>query len=249
MVTAFQLMTHFANDFFDRAGDRHGQPTDFAGGSGVLVRGELPPSAALGAAFGCAALGALAIAGIAHAGLWIVAGIGAAMGACSWCYSAPPLRLAGRGWGELDTALVVGVLVPLAGYSIFTGGVDALAVAATAAPALAMFVMMIAVEWPDREADAAADKRNLIIRLGSGSAARLAAAGALLIVPALFLAIGCGAPRAGTAFALLLVPVIALFVRRFNAAAAPALELAARGVTVFLLTVVYELLGYATLPR
>ncbi|MGD0475850.1 MAG: prenyltransferase [Candidatus Velthaea sp.] len=248
MVTAFHLMTHYANDYFDRSGDRHGVSGPFSGGSGVLVRGELAPGTALAAALFCASLGSLGVAGFALTGQFIVAGIGAAIGILAWCYSAPPLRLSARGWGEVDTAAVVAVLVPLAGYAAFTGTVDGLALAATLAPACAMFAMMLAVEWPDREADAAGGKRNLLVRLGPAAAGRLAAAGALAIVPALLVPLGRGAPWTGIAFALLLVPLVAGFLGWFHEQQAPA-ELAARGVSLFLLTVVFEALGYvAVLP-
>jgi 1,4-dihydroxy-2-naphthoate octaprenyltransferase len=248
MVTAFHLMTHYANDYFDRSSDRHGEPTAFSGGSGVLVSGDLSPRTALVAALACAAIGLVAVAGFARAGQPVTAWIGAAIGALAWSYSAPPLRLADRGLGEADTAAVVAVLVPLAGYAVFTGTVDGLALAATLAPACAMFAMMLAVEWPDREADAAGGKRNLLVRFGPAAAARMAAAGALLIVPALFVAIGRGAPWLGAAFALLLVPLVAGFIGWFRSQRSP-VELAARGVALFLLTVVFELFGYVAVLR
>jgi len=37
-----------------------------------------------------------------------------------------------------------------------------------------MFAMMLAVEWPDRAADAAGGKRNLLVRRGPAAAGRLA---------------------------------------------------------------------------
>jgi 1,4-dihydroxy-2-naphthoate polyprenyltransferase len=223
MVTAFHLMTHYANDYFDHRSDRHGEPTAFSGGSGVLVRGDLSPRTALIAALACAALGLLAVAGFARAGQPVAAGIGAAIG-------------------------VLAMLVPLAGYAAFTGRVDGLALTATLAPACAMFAMMIAVEWPDREADTAGGKHNLLVRLGPETAARLAAGAALLIVPGLFIAIGRGAPWTGAVFALMLVPLVVGFVRQFRARRAPT-ELAARGVALFLLTVVFELFGYVAVLR
>jgi 1,4-dihydroxy-2-naphthoate octaprenyltransferase len=248
MVTAFHLMVHYANDYFDHAGDRHGEPTAFSGGSGVLVSGALAPSIALLAALGCAAVGLIGVGGFAFAGQPVTSGIGAAIGLLAWSYSAPPLRLAARGWGEADAALVVAILVPLAGYATFTGGVDPLALTATLAPACAMFAMMIAVEWPDRAADAAGGKRNLLVRCGPALAGRMAGAGALLIVPALFVAIGRGAPWPGAAFALLLVPLVAGFTASFRGQRDSA-ELAARGVALFLLTVVFELFGYLAVLR
>src|SRR6478752_5666224 len=47
-VTAFQLMTHYANDYFDYAADRaNATPTRWSGGSRVLPNAELPRHVAL----------------------------------------------------------------------------------------------------------------------------------------------------------------------------------------------------------
>ena len=166
LVTAFQLMVHYANDYFDREGDANAQRTPWSGGSGVLPSGALPARVALVAALVCAALGLAAalrfiLAGDAAAGL-----LGLAIFALAWSYSGPPLRLAARGLGEIDTALVVAVLVPAASYAAFTGRVDAALASAVAAPAAAMFAMMLCVELPDAGADLAAAKRTLVVRWG-----------------------------------------------------------------------------------
>jgi 1,4-dihydroxy-2-naphthoate octaprenyltransferase len=166
LVTAFQLMVHYANDYFDREGDAHAQRTPWSGGSGVLPSGALPARVALVAALACAALGLaaalrFALAGDAAAGL-----LGVAIFALAWSYSGPPLRLAARGLGEIDTALVVAVLVPAASYAAFTGRLDAALASAVVAPAAAMFAMMLCVELPDAGADLAAAKRTLVVRWG-----------------------------------------------------------------------------------
>ena len=167
LVTSFQLMVHFANDYFDRDADAQSAArTAWSGGSGVLATGAVQPRAALGAAVVCAALGLLATARFAFAGNAPVAWLGLAIGVLAWCYSAPPLRLMSRGLGELDTALVVGVLVPLAGYAAFAGRVGDAPSGAVTATALAMFAMMLCVELPDAGADHAAGKRNLVVRWG-----------------------------------------------------------------------------------
>jgi 1,4-dihydroxy-2-naphthoate octaprenyltransferase len=249
MVTAFQLMTHYANEFFDRDGDARDGRTPFSGGSGVVVSGELSPRTALRAALVAAGAGTLVAGWLAAAGLGAAALLGVAIGAGAWAYSAPPLRLAARGWGELDTSLVVAVLVPLAGYAAFTGRVDGAGLAATVAPACAMFVMMLAVEVPDRAADTAAGKRNLVVRLGQPAAARLAAWGTLPIVPALVLCISRGAPLAGAAFGALLIAPILAFIRCITAPSSPPAEVAGRGVGLFGLTIALELLGFVAFLR
>jgi 1,4-dihydroxy-2-naphthoate octaprenyltransferase len=166
MVTAFQLMVHYANDYFDRHVDVHGTPALWSGGSGVLAAGELNHTVALWAALGCAALGLAATAHAALAGDRTLAIAGIAIFVLAWSYSAPPLRLAERGLGEIDTVLVVAVLVPCAGYAAFTGTVDGTILRACIAPAAAMFAMMLAVGLPDAGTDFLAGKATLVVRWG-----------------------------------------------------------------------------------
>jgi len=167
LVTAFQLMVHYANDWFDRAGDAGGErrrKTPWSGGSRVLVDGTLPARTAGFAAGLCAALGLAVAAGFARAGNGAAAATGVAIGVLAWAYSAPPLRFAARGLGEVDAALVVGVLVPAVAYAAFAGRLDAALFEATAAPFVAMLAMMLCVELPDAPADRLAAKRTLVVR-------------------------------------------------------------------------------------
>jgi 1,4-dihydroxy-2-naphthoate octaprenyltransferase len=170
LVTAFHLMVHYANDYYDREGDRAAERTVWSGGSGVLASGGLPARVALIAAGVCAAAGLAVTASFALSGNSTVALLGLAIFAFAWCYSAPPVRLAARGLGELDAALVVGVLVPCAGYAAFTGQIDAEILRPALICGLAMLGMMVAVEIPDRQADAAAGKRNWVVLFGEGAA-------------------------------------------------------------------------------
>src|SRR5215207_916716 len=56
-VTTFQLMTHYANDYFDYEADcANATPTRWSGGSRVLPGGELPVVVALVAAVALAAI-------------------------------------------------------------------------------------------------------------------------------------------------------------------------------------------------
>ena len=184
LVTAFHLMVHYANDYFDREGDAAGGRTAWSGGSGVLAAGALRPRVALLAALVCAALGLALTARFALAGNGAVAAAGAAIFALAWGYSAPPVRFAARGLGELATVLVVAVLVPCAGYAAFTARVDAGLLKALAGPALAMFAMMLCVELPDAGTDYLAAKRTLVVRWGPAATWRVvlvAAATAVLL--------------------------------------------------------------------
>ncbi|MBA3454336.1 MAG: prenyltransferase [Deltaproteobacteria bacterium] len=176
VVTAFQLMTHYANDYFDYEADRANlTPTRWSGGSRVLVEGELPRSVALIAALVLAALGiALSAVLVCDAGASIVPTL-AAMAVLAWTYSAPPVRLCARGLGEVATAIVVTGLVPWLAFSLqapdLRGGSTVLL--AVAPLAVLQIAMLVAIEFPDAAGDAATGKRTLVVRLGAERAAQL----------------------------------------------------------------------------
>ena len=137
-ITCIQLMTHYANDYFDLGADQaNTTPTRWSGGSRVLPGGLVSPHLALRAARLFGALAALLVAlmvlravGRAQAirgarraasprsmAITVVAAAVLILAALlAWFYSAPPLALHSRGLGEVTTALVVTGLTPLAGF-------------------------------------------------------------------------------------------------------------------------------------
>jgi 1,4-dihydroxy-2-naphthoate octaprenyltransferase len=244
LVTAFHLMTHYSNDFFDRAADARAVRTPFSGGSGSLVDGSLPAWTGLGAAVVCAAVGLSVTGAFAMRGNTATAALGVAIAALAWSYSAPPMRLLGRGLGEFTTALVVGVLAPLTGYATFAGSVDVLAIASTIAPALAVSAMMIAVQWPDLDSDRASGKNNLLVRFGKAAMGRAASLCANVAVACAALVEILLLPKLAVAFAVLLALPAATFSLAIRDEARPGGEIAARGVALAFLTVFYGLLAY-----
>jgi len=179
IVTAAQLMTHYANDFFDLEADRANRtPTRWSGGSRVLPDGVLPPGIALAAALvlGFVALGATLVLAMRAGDRPLLLPIAVVMTTLAWAYSAPPLRLAARGLGELTTAFVVTLCVPLLGYYAQAGEVHPRIFAACLLPCVLQFAMLLAIELPDAAGDAIAGKRTLVVRLGAATGARLYAA-------------------------------------------------------------------------
>ncbi|HEX6275493.1 MAG TPA: prenyltransferase [Polyangiaceae bacterium] len=177
-VSAVQLMTHYANDYFDYEADKANRtPTRWSGGSRVLVNGELPRALALRVAL-LVALGVpAALAGLAlssgHFPVEVVVLV-LSMQALAWSYSAPPLSLHSRGLGEVTTALVVPLLMPLAGFLVQSGSFDWFPLALAAPLALLQIVMLLSIEFPDSAGDRSAGKRTLVVLLGAARAARLA---------------------------------------------------------------------------
>jgi 1,4-dihydroxy-2-naphthoate octaprenyltransferase len=176
-VTAFQLMTHYANDYFDYAADRaNATPTQWSGGSRVLANDELPRGVALVAALVLAGIGC--VVGVL---LYVRTEDGrvlatlVAIAVLAWEYSAPPLRLCAAGVGEIDTAIVVTALVPWLGFLVQAPDLERVRLVGLAIVPLVLlqFAMLIAIEFPDAAGDAATGKRTLVVRMGAPAAAKL----------------------------------------------------------------------------
>jgi 1,4-dihydroxy-2-naphthoate octaprenyltransferase len=174
LVTSIQLMTHYANEYYDFEVDRliADRRTPFSGGSGVLVSGQLDRTVALHAARACmaGAIGLLIVCGFIAPWMFLIGTIALLGG---YFYSAPPLALEGSGFGELDTALLTTILVPLTGYVMQTGRVDPSVVIKCAPLFLIYLAMILTFELADYPADQALSKRNITVRIGPRRAAWL----------------------------------------------------------------------------
>lgn len=175
-VALLQLGANAANDYFDRrADDANVTPTRFSGGSRVIQRGLLSARAMLGIAGALfaagAVLGLLLAATLPSAAMLPVLGLGAAGALLGLAYTAPPLRLAHRGLGELAVGLGFGPLVMAGAYLVqraaatgeatVTPLVWALSLPMGALVAAGLYVN----EFPDKPWDAQAGKRTLVVRL------------------------------------------------------------------------------------
>lgn len=162
------LMASYVDEYADVDTDSLTRRTWFSGGSGVLPAGLVPPRWALwaGLVSGGLAVGftALFITGgvLSPHAAWIV-GLGLLGG---WLYSMPPVCLERRGLGELDNALLGGVLMPLMGYTAQTGRPTPAAILALLPILTMVLVNLLGVHWADREADAAVGKRSLVVLAG-----------------------------------------------------------------------------------
>ena len=174
LVTAVQLMTHYANEYYDYEVDRLSgeRRTPFSGGSGVLVTGQLDRVVALRAMKVClvVAFVLLIVCGSITPWMWIIGAIALWGG---YFYSVPPLALEGSGFGELITALLTTVLVPLTGYVMQTGRLDPIVALKCAPLGLIYLAMILTFEFADYSADQVWGKRNITIRIGLKRAAWL----------------------------------------------------------------------------
>jgi 1,4-dihydroxy-2-naphthoate octaprenyltransferase len=211
VCTAFHLMTHYANDYFDYEADRaNATPTRWSGGSRVLTRGELPRWIALAGALGAAAVGMVATVVLTsrHPGPVLVP-TALAILVLSWLYSGPPLRLHSTWLGEFDAVLVVTALVPFFAFSLQIPDLVGLRILLLAIipPCCLQFAMLLAVGVPDRVGDVAAGKRTLVVRLGGARSVRWYATAVAIAFASLPILAAAGLPLPVVLAAGLLAPV------------------------------------------
>lgn len=158
---------HYANEYADQETDALTTRTPFSGGSGAIPRGlaraqDARRGMVILLIFGLTLALLAAVLGLAGDLRSLAAlGIGAGLG---WGYSLPPLKLAWRGWGELDNALLGGLLLPL--YGFFAAGAPwhGPTVGLFLPFTVLVFLNLLATTWPDRSADSIAGKRTLAVR-------------------------------------------------------------------------------------
>ena len=163
------LAINVTNDIFDTlsgADDANTTPTQFSGGSRVAIydlvsiRGLSWLALAL---FGAAtAIGLVLVALTGHLVLvWIgIAGI-----AVGVAYTAPPLKLVYRGFGELAVAIGFGPIMLLGAYVAQTGRLAWEPLVLSLVPGILISLILFVNEIPDRRSDAETGKRTLPARL------------------------------------------------------------------------------------
>jgi 1,4-dihydroxy-2-naphthoate octaprenyltransferase len=162
-----EIAAAYANDYFDYEGDKHNQQFGFSGGSGVLQKHpQLLPVAKWSAVFLFFISFVLTLLMVWHFSfpLWIVGYILTAILFC-WFYTAPPIKLAYRGLGELPHMLA-GIMFPGWGYIILTGTLDWSLLIFALPFGFSGLTVILNFEIPDREADLNAKKSNLIVIMG-----------------------------------------------------------------------------------
>jgi len=176
-----EAATVLSNEILDFPSDRANRFFSmFSGGSRVLVEGLLSPRevrtgiAVMLTAFVVATVTLLAM--IPSSELPVVIAV-AVLTVLAIGYTVPPLKLSYRGLGEIDVAITHSIGVILCGF-LFLGGnwQDPLPWVLSLPLLMAILPAILLSGVPDLEADAAAGKRTLAVRLGHRKALHLAGA-------------------------------------------------------------------------
>jgi 1,4-dihydroxy-2-naphthoate octaprenyltransferase len=176
-MICLNLGANLANEYFDHlsGNDRLNKNRNpFSGGSGLIQQGLTSPKTVLIAAwlaFALTATAGMAMLLITKSAFILALGLIGIFG--GYFYTASPLRLGYRGAGEVMIAFLCGLLPVYGAYFLQTGAIDTVPLAPALIVSLLIFLIILINEFPDRQADAAVNKRTLVVLFGPGSAARI----------------------------------------------------------------------------
>lgn len=176
-VACFHVGANVINDYFDHtsgADEANMTPGPFFGGSRVIQRGLMEPDQVRNLAFASFAIGALlglSLAVLTGRPVEIIA-LGVLGLLICYIYTAPPFRLAARGFGELAVAVGFGPLIVVGTYFVQTRQWSLEALYASLPVALLICAVLYINEIPDRPWDSRAGKRTLVVRLSIKAALR-----------------------------------------------------------------------------
>ena len=167
-VAGLHLGANLINDYYDAGGSDpiNLRLTPFSGGSRVIQNGEITRGTVRAMASFFFAIGVFAGLWIVSKGRPLVLVIGLMGLAAGWIYSAPPLQLMSRGWGEGIIFLAFGPLVTLGTYYVMSGSLSGLAFLLGIPQGFFITGVIWINQFPDYEADRRAGKDNLVVRMG-----------------------------------------------------------------------------------
>jgi len=161
--------TNLTNDYFDhqsRSDDINREATPFSGGSRVIQENLISPGRIYRTSlifFGLAALIGLYLT-FARGLLVLVIGI---LGVLSgYFYTASPIRIGYRGWGELVAGLNCGPLVVAGAYYVQAQTLSLEALFISIPVGLLIAAVLYINEFPDHACDKVAGKNTLIVTMG-----------------------------------------------------------------------------------
>jgi 1,4-dihydroxy-2-naphthoate octaprenyltransferase len=193
-VILIMLSTYHAGEYFDYQEDELSQryyKSNFAGGSGVIQKGQLPRSVPLWTSiisFFLAGVIGLILQFYFKTGPYtlLLGCLGAFPG---FFYSTKPVRLVERGFGEPFIGFCYGWLPIASAYYIQTATIHPIIHWLAIPIGLTIINVILLNEYPDYEADKATGKHNLLNRAGKKTvmyiyiALSLSASGAMIVSP------------------------------------------------------------------
>jgi len=169
-AACLHIGANMSNDYYDHVttdDDINKTPTPFSGGSRVIQDGLISPRAVLTVAFIFFGIGiavGLYLWSVTPGNLVLYLGI---IGFLSgFLYTATPLKLGYRGWGELMVGLNFGVLEVLGSYYVQTGDFSWSTILAGLPVSFLIAAVLYINQFPDYEVDKKVGKNHWVVRLG-----------------------------------------------------------------------------------
>jgi len=177
------LSLSYSNNYFDIHGDKFNKPNSISGGSKVLIENpELKPlciNIAIGLIIVSITLAFIFVIlfsfPLSYLGFIIFGNL------LGWFYTAPPVRLAYRGLGEIANMINMGFLMPGIGYWTMRGNLDLFFLIFMIAFLLYGLSFIIIVEYPDMEGDKKAKKKTLVSKIGRKNSYKIIVASSLFV--------------------------------------------------------------------
>jgi 1,4-dihydroxy-2-naphthoate octaprenyltransferase len=186
---------NITNDYFDHTSKNdwlNKNLTPFSGGRRFIQDGILSPKQTLAAAIVSLAIGSaigLVIIAITKSIFLLLLGLAGLLG--GYFYTASPVRLGYRCIGEFVIALLFGLFPVYGSYYLQTQSLDVIPLLPACIISILIFLIILINEFPDVAADAAVDKKTLVVRFGISAAAwiyRITLAASYIIAAAMIFA-------------------------------------------------------------
>jgi len=166
---------NITNDYFDHTSKNdwlNKNPTPFSGGSRFIQQSLLSSKQTLAAGLVALAIGSiigLVIIAITKSIFIFSLGLAGLLG--GYFYTASPVRLGYRCIGEFIIALLFGLFPVYGSYYLQTQTIDAVPLLPACIVGILIFLIILINEFPDVAADAAVNKKTLVVQFGIPAAA------------------------------------------------------------------------------
>jgi len=174
LLTLFGLLfinagTNLTNDYFDHKSNNdeiNKEYTLFNGGSRVIQDGLVAPKTILTVAIVCFSLAVVIGLYLTYTHGWVILALGFFGIVTGFFYTASPVRIGYRGWGEFIVGLNCGPLPILGAYYVQTKTFSLEVLLISIPVGLLITAILYINQFPDYECDKAVKKRTLIVLLG-----------------------------------------------------------------------------------
>lgn len=185
---------NMTNDYFDHTSKNdwlNQNPTPFSGGSRYIQQGVLSPKTTLLAALTNLAAGSaigIVIVLLTKSVFILALGLVGLLG--GYFYTAAPVRLGYRSIGEFVIIPLFGLLPVYGSYYLQTETIDIAPLLPACIVGILIFLVILVNEFPDADADAAVNKKTLIVNFGVSAAVwiyRIALVASFIIAAAMLI--------------------------------------------------------------